>query len=428
MRPSKVLIFIACVLACLAALCLVLPGRVSFGERALRWPTLTEVFTNPDTIPSDTLLALENNPEDTVVPEVSKPIIPKVVVDSTTDSRVFLAPFYASLSQSADRVVRVLHYGDSQIEEDRMTQQIREALQARYGGAGVGLMPLAQTIPSLTVKQQLYMSRRFVAPTQGPQRYLVYGPRSGQRSDGFYGPMGQMAEMNDSLVKGSEEILAVCTPQTKGTRYTEWKIFADTAIHYTTSGDTVRLNGRGAVYGLSQQSDTGIIVDNIPMRGCLGLVFTKIDSTQLTDFYRDENVRLIIMQFGGNAIPFNQNPRTIGAIVRGLREQVQYLQRRAPGVPILFIGPSDMLTQIDGEWQTYPMVPYMDKLLRKMALEENIAYFSLYHWMGGRGSMMRWQEVGLAGNDGVHFTRSGARKAGNAVANWLLEGMDKSEN
>ena len=61
---------------------------------------------------------------------------------------------------------------------------------------------------------------------------------------------------------------------------------------------------------------------------------------------------------------------------------------------------------------------------RFMALEENIAYFSLFRWMGGAGSMMRWQEVGLAGTDGVHFTRAGARKAGNAVAEWILNGMD----
>ena len=427
MRPAKVLLFIACVMACLGVLCVLLPGRVSMGDKELRWPTFTEVVSAPDTtgipefpVAPDSLLTA-----DTVATPAPKPFIPKVTVDSTTDSRVFLSSFYASLSESADGVVRVLHYGDSQIEEDRMTQQIREALQARYGGAGVGLMPLAQTIPSLTVKQQLFMSRRFVAPAQGPQRYLVYGPRRDQRSDGFYGVMGQMAVMSDSLVKGSEDIMAVCTPQTKGTRYSEWKIFADTSIHYTTSGDTVRLNGRGAVYGLSQQSETGVIVDNIPMRGCLGLVFTKMDSTQLTTFYHNENVRLIIMQFGGNSIPFNKSPGTIGAIVRGLRGQVQYLQRLAPEASILFIGPSDMLTQEDGEWHTYPMVPYMDRLLQKMALEENIAYFSLYRWMGGRGSMMRWQEVGLAGSDGVHFTRSGARKAGNAVAEWILEGMER---
>ena len=73
------------------------------------------------------------------------------------------------------------------------------------------------------------------------------------------------------------------------------------------SGDTVRLNGRGNVYALSQESGTGVIVDNIPMRGCLGNVFTKMDSAQLASFYRSQNVRLIIMQFGGNAIPFNKN-------------------------------------------------------------------------------------------------------------------------
>lgn len=415
-------------MACLGVLCIVLPDRVSWGEQELRWPSLAEVFGEPDSddLSTDTLAIPEEFPvapdsllADTT-PSAPQPVIPHVAVDSTTDSRVFLSSFYAALDQSAERTVRVLHYGDSQIEEDRMTQQIREALQARYGGAGVGLMPLVQTIPSLTVKQQLRMGGRLITPAQGPRRYFVYGFKRDQREDGLYGPLGQMAVMNDSLVKGSEALTAICTPQAKEPRYSQWKIFADTAIHYTLSGDTVQLSGRGDVYALSQQSRTGVIVDNIPMRGCLGLVFTKMDSMQLSTFCRQENVRLIIMQFGGNAIPSNKNPGTIAAIVKGLREQVQYIRECAPETSILFIGPSDMLTQTDGEWQTYPMVPYMDRLLRKMAYEENIAYFSLYSWMGGRGSMMHWQEVGLAGSDGVHFTRSGARKAGKAIAEWML--------
>ena len=426
MRPYKVLIFIACVMACLAVLCVVLPGRIAWGEKELRWPTLAQVLgassaTDTLAIVETDTIALEEFPEykDTLpAPQYIAP--PTVHVDSVTDSRVFLASFYAALAESSERTVRVVHYGDSQIEEDRMTQQIREAFQERYGGAGVGLMPLVQTIPTLTEKQQLRMNNRFITPAQGPRRYMVYAPKRDQRADGLYGVMGQMAVMNDSLIKGSEEITAICTPLTKGPRYSQWQIFADTSIHYTLAGDTVQLSGRGNVYGLSQQSRTGVIVDNIPMRGCLGIVFTKMDRQQLTTFYREQNVRLIIMQFGGNAIPSNQNPGTIFAIVKGLREQVQYLRECAPEASILFIGPSDMLTQIDGEWQTYPMVPYMDRLLRKMALEENIAYFSLYKWMGGNGSMKRWQEVGLAGSDGVHFHRSGARKAGKAVAEWIL--------
>ena len=301
-----------------------------------------------------------------------------------------------------------------------MTQQIREKLQARYGGKGAGLLPLAQTIPSRTVRQRLVMNGRMVSPQQGPRRYFVYGYKRDQRKDGLYGVMGQVAVMNDSLVKGSEDITAICTPLDGRPRYESMRVFADSGISYQFTGDTVQLSGRGSVYALSQESETGVIVDNIPMRGCLGLVFTKMDSAQLATFYREENVRLIIMQFGGNAIPFNETPSTINSIVRGLREQVRTIQAYAPEASILFIGPSDMLHQSDGEWQTYPMVPYMDRLLRKMAQEEHIAYFSLFQWMGGSGSMKHWQEVGLACNDGIHFYRSGARKAGNAVAEWIL--------
>ena len=418
MKPYQVLIFIAVVMGLLGVLYWAFPeGKLLKTEHLAD----SEPSMDIDTLAEFPVFA----EEDTIVPETPKPIIPKVVVDSTTDSRVFLQAFYASLAQSSERTIRVLHYGDSQIEEDRMTQQIREVLQARYGGKGVGLMPLAQTIPTRTVKQELRMNGRFTMPANGPRRYLVYGPKPTQRTDGLYGVMGQVTVMNDSLVKGSEDVTAICKPIVKTALYERWKVFADSSVHYTFAGDTVLLSGKGAVYGLSQESKTGIIVDNVPMRGCLGLVFTKIDSEQLRTFYSEENVKLIIMQFGGNAIPSNQNPGTISAIVKGLREQVQYLKACAPEASILFIGPSDMLTQIDGEWQTYPMVPYMDKLLRKMALEENIAYFSLFRWMGGAGSMMRWQEVGLAGSDGVHFMRSGARKAGNAVVNWMLEGMEE---
>lgn len=430
MKPNKVLLFIIAVMAGLGALCLILPHRLEIGTRTLRWPTLAEVFSgHPDTAVPEADTTAVPEPVDTVIPEAPKPkpVIPKVVVDENTDSRLFLKPFYESLAEADEHVVRVIHYGDSQIEEDRMTSQIRDHLQNRFGGKGVGLLPVAQTIPSTTVRQELFMNGKRVNPYMGPRRYLSYAGKDLQRADGKYGMMGQMIVMADSLVSGSEDLMAVCRPTNAARHYTRWRVFADSTVDYYFTGDTVYLQGKGAVYGLSQECENGVIVDNIPMRGCLGLVFTKMDSTLLSDFYQSENVRLIIMQFGGNAIPFNETPSTINAIVKGLRDQVQYIRSCAPEAAVLFIGPSDMMHQVEGEWETYPMVPYMDKLLRKMALEENIAYFSLYRWMGGMGSMLRWQENGLAGSDGVHFNRSGARKAGNAVAEWILEGMSTAE-
>ena len=437
MKSYHVLIFTACVMACLGALCWVLPERVVLYDYTLQWPTFAEVMgaeknTEEITIPEnfeDSQVATDTivTPVTPDTPDtIAKPIIPAIPIDSIKDSRIFLSAFYQSLATTSTRKVRIVHYGDSQIEEDRMSSQIREVLQDTFGGTGVGLMPLAQTIPSRSVKQTLIMNGKTITP-QTLTRNIVYGPKRMQRADGLYGVMGQVTFMNDSLVKGSEQLTAICTPIDKRPRYSQVKLFADTTITYTQIGDTLHLQGKGAVYGISQESPTGIIVDNIPMRGCLGLVFNKIDSVQLSQFYRNENVTLIIMQFGGNAIPFNEKPSTIQSIVRGLRQQVRYIQSCAPHASILFIGPSDMLTTMDGVEQSYPMVSYMDRLLYKMALEEKIAYFSLFQWMGGNGSMARWKEIGLAGKDGIHFMRSGARKAGNAVAQWLIEKVPSNE-
>ena len=124
----------------------------AFGEEEKEELVVLEEPGNPNSIDSiDSIHSIDSI--DSIVPEKPKIVIPNVAVDSTTDSRIFLAPFYASLSETHERVVRVLHYGDSQIEEDRMTTQIREALQDRYGGSGVGLMPLVQTIPTRTVRK-----------------------------------------------------------------------------------------------------------------------------------------------------------------------------------------------------------------------------------------------------------------------------------
>ena len=55
-----------------------------------------------------------------------------------------------------------------------------------------------------------------------------------------------------------------------------------------------------------------------------------------------------------------------------------------------------------------------------MAEKEEIAYFSMYHAMGGYGSMIKWVDLGLAGSDYVHFTRAGADKASKLLIEWIF--------
>ncbi len=478
MRPRKIALFFGLCIALLGVLCVVFPKRpIQIGPLQLRWTTLASVLDlekptqktsqqeaeEKDFAAEEEFAAAENSlaTGDFTSAEELGEVEPfaadttadtrngesytdeEPATDTTTDTRIYLSKFYAALETTHSQAVRVVHYGDSQIEEDRMTLSVRRALQERYGGGGVGLIPLQQTIPTRTLHQTLTVGGRTATGQQGVVRNLVYGPKTMRRKDGLYGAMGQVAILNDSLQKGSEQVTLRVEPAGRE-RHTESyfnriRVWADGTIRMVTpAGDTltttetIRLKdstttytlslcGRGQVYGISLENEKGITMDNIPMRGCLGTVFRSMDRGQLTEFYRQTHTRLIILQFGGNAIPFNEQPSTIKGIVNQLAQQVRYVRSCAPEASILFVGPGDMITLQDGEQATYPLLPYMDRLLHEMALQEHIAYYSLYKAMGGRNSMVEWQRHGWAGSDGVHFTRKGAEIAGQKLAEWLLE-------
>ena len=378
---------------------------------------------------SDEIVGMED------IDEIDTTILADVTPEEEYEApeAVGLDGFFAALKGADTMSVRVAHYGDSQIEEDRITSILRLHLQDQYGGDGVGLIPMHQTIPTRTLRQRLYLSGEPQTVGGGPKRYLVFGPKEMRLEDKLYGPMGQVAVMDNELVEGSEDARLELTPlkvpnYKRAFRHSMVRLLADSSIRMTEEEDGVHLRGKGRVYGLMLDSKTGVHVDNIPMRGCLGTVFSEMDANQLRRYFRDENVRLIILQYGGNFVAGAKTEGGIRSAVSGLRMQVRLLRRLAPEASILFIGPGDMLRKGEsGELETNPLVPYMDRLLAKMAEEEKIAYYSLYHAMGGSGSMLEWQEKGWAASDGVHFSQRGADKAGEELWEWLNQETSWSE-
>lgn len=462
MRPSKVTLVIWIIIALLGAISYIAPqGGWTLGNWSFRWPTLTDMLDGSSPNHTDTLLAYTNIPLDTLAVTDSIPLLsdtlqaqntsstlapislPSVVVQDT-DTRVHLLAFYQALEQAEQKPVRVVHYGDSQIEEDRISNVLREQWQKKFGGGGVGLIPLHQTIPTRTLRQWLSIDGVVQTTQQGPKRYIVYGPKTMRRNDGKYGVMGQVACMDTAWVAGSQQVTVNIMPMDKKDKtykyFSQIRLLADSIqgkvilsnrssidlspqqmalLPDSTTQCEIQLQGRGNVYGLSLETPTGVIVDNIPMRGCSGNIFTRIDSSQLASFYQATNTRLIILQFGGNMIPQTQNPSTLDAYVYSMKQHIRYIRSCAPNAAILFIGPSDMSTRVDGQMTTYPLVPYLDRILQRMAQQEKIAYWSMYHAMGGYDSMVEWNKKGLAGNDHIHFTRAGAKKIGKILFDWI---------
>ena len=447
MKAYKVTLFIFSVIAVLALLCVVFPADgVKAGNLTLRFPTLTEVLT-------------PESSEDTALPEVSPE---ELLAQQLRDMRMqeenqYLDYFHNSnirfnlpgadltwfddlfkaFEHCDEERVRVMHYGDSQIEGDRITGVIREELQDTFGGIGPGIIPVIETVGSINIGQ---------SSTAELTRALAFGPAEVRGKNSNYGPMAQVAYLDTTITVS-------VWPRTKERKhchqFTRVTVLADnigSKLYVTCKGDrrvveptkemqritfhfdepvervSLSMSGYANLYGILLDGDNGICVDNIPMRGCSGTMFTAINRRQLADFYTNENVRLILLEYGGNSVPYLNTEKSIHTYASSIDRQIRYLSELAPKARILLIGPSDMSTRIKGSWQTYPMLPAIIDSLRTTANRAGAAYWDMYQVMGGHNSMAQWceQNPPLAGSDHIHFTRLGGDRVADLFCKSLM--------
>lgn len=352
----------------------------------------------------------------------------------------FFDPLFAQMEECrhSGRILRIVHYGDSQIEMDRMSNRLRSYMQRQFGGGGPGLVPYATLIASLSVGT--HGSGNLV-------RQSPFGDSTVVRARGNYGPMVQDFRLTGSatsrivaathkscdsrLRQFSQFKMLFCNrpgPLTatltdlKG-GYTQEQTYSEEGVHAfswhldsATTQVRINLSGNADIYGIMVDDGPGVAVDNIPMRGCSGQQFTQINSQQLADAYSQMDVGLIILQFGGNSVPYISSQKALDNYCNALGKQIDCLNQCCPTARILFIGPSDMSTRVNGELQSYPFLPQIVQGLQQMANAHGAAYWSIYHAMGGYNSMVAWNSQGLGGADYIHFSQRGVDIMGDRLS------------
>jgi D-alanyl-lipoteichoic acid acyltransferase DltB (MBOAT superfamily) len=177
------------------------------------------------------------------------------------------------------------------------------------------------------------------------------------------------------------------------------------------------------IYGISIESKTGIIVDNIPQRGSTGLEFTMVNRNNLEESYRLLSPDLIILHYGLNIV---KNVRYDYSYYKsGLFRQLSLLREVAPLTTILVVGVTDMAVNEGDSVASYSNIPAIIKAQKEAAMEAGATFWDSYSAMGGRSSIIKWAErkPPLAMKDYVHFTYSGAD-----TLSWMLaEAMFLSE-
>lgn len=344
--------------------------------------------------------------------------------------------------------LRVLHYGDSQIETDRITNYLRNELQKRFGGAGAGWVPAVEVVPTGAIKQ---------SASSNWNRYTIYGRMDTAVAHKRYAPLGTFASYDSTeaelsfrksgmaygraasfeqirLLYGNyarEAALEVYVGDSLFSRHIlpadstqatlSWAV-DDRAgeVFFKFSGGPVEC------YAVSFEGHSGVQVDNIGMRGSSGTIFRKMDRQQFSRRLREDPVGMVVLQYGGNTVPYVKDSVAAENYGRWMKSQIRLFQEVLPETPILLIGPSDMAHKVGDQFITYPMLEKVRDELKKAAFETGCGYWDLYEVMGGRNSMAAWVNADppLAATDYVHFTPKGARR----VAELLVQALYDVEN
>ena len=374
------------------------------------------------------------------------------------NDRSILYPVFKSLetARSKQKVVRIMHYGDSQIEGDRITSFIRNRIQSKFGGRGVGLIPTSQLYD--------FSFSIFQDASDNWNRYTLYGKRDTLIKHKRYGIMAGFTSFtpqpHHNFDSSSPYRKAWVSINKSPYSYQNTKQFEQCRLLYGHNLDTFRLTLRvndevadsgsyapsgnlkqiqwlfnepvsqihmdfesrisPEVYGIALDGKSGVAVDNIAMRGCAGLVFTKMDTTLFKSLVKKLDVKLMILQFGGNVVPNIR--KDYGYYERWFYSQLKYIRKYAPDVEIIVIGLSDMSRKEGNRYESYPNIELVRDALKKATFKADAVYWDMYKAMGGHNSMPSWvfAQPALATKDFIHFTPRGAKIIANMFNNAFM--------
>jgi lysophospholipase L1-like esterase len=484
MKPSRILILILSVLLLLALISFLFPEEgIPVGKKhRLHFITMNELITGDTVEYADIsgIISQSTAMDDTVFyADVDLPVTSIEFTDTiraNADSlkvkvhrieypgndSTLLYPFFRQLQQvrTGNKLIRIVHYGDSQIEGDRMTSYIRNRLQQRFGGSGVGMVPAVE----------LYGYQGSLRHTASDNwlRYTAFGNVDTTLSHDRYGMLGSFARfapyMPDSLPPDTTTREAWIQLKTSERTYSLNRQFSQCRIFYgfsdqpmlveclvngnlydadilTASGNLniktwtfveapaeimLRFRGTGSpdFYGISLDGNRGVAMDNVAMRGCAGLVFTQINRELLELMYDTLNVRMLILQFGGNVVPYIAD--NYEYYERWFLNQLRRLRQISPTIPIIVIGVSDMSVREKDKIVTYPNLLQIRDALKNATFRAGYAYWDMYEAMGGHNSMPSWvyAKPSLATSDFVHFNERGARVIAEMFYNALIYDLE----
>lgn len=358
--------------------------------------------------------------------------------------------FYKALNHTASGEVgaltRVVHYGDSMLTGDSISDAVRRRLQARFGDGGHGFVLAGRPWPwyrhmgighwnsagfrvnritknsledglmglgCVSFRSYRPGARFFVEPEE-PARVSLF--------DVFYLEQPNGGSLRLTVDGHTDEIVSTRADSVgSGFRAIEVPDGAHRLTVTNAGGGEVR------IYGVAiERAGPGVVYDSLGVNGLHASNFTRFDRSHLDDQIRHRSPNLIVVMLGTNE---SQNSRLdLAGHASDFTTMLELLRGGAPQASCLVVSPPDRAMRAGrGRLVSRPIISRIVARQREVARDAGCGFWNTYEAMGGEDSAADWRRrhPALMGGDLTHPTPEGADILGGLLAAALISGYER---
>ena len=325
----------------------------------------------------------------------------------------------AALREGRSRSVRIAFVGDSFIEGDILVAPFRQALQQRYGGKGVGYVPLTSTVARFrqSIQQRFEGAWRQTLASKSNSRTLFTLSETFATATASASTSYKLTNADRvTLHYVSDTIPVAITYGINGgdRQHVELPASHGALAEYTFPHGAVKQfelatgGGDGTrFYGVCFDGMTGISVDNYSLRGSSGTKLTAVSSALTAQLSRFRPYDLIILSYGLNVLSPEDNNDSYEWYYAAMAKSIEHIQQLYPHATILLMSLSDRATLHEGEIHPLNGVARVLRIQHRLAQRYGLLFWNTHEAMASLGGIKGFVDKGWAAKDYTHISMAG---------------------
>lgn len=363
------------------------------------------------------------------------PAKPKVRHDTVKRSGI---EDYSPYSEMSSQLVRTLtedskyrpvhigFLGDSFIEGDILTTDLRKILQSKLGGCGLGFIPFADpraaNRPVINQTFSGWTTYNLLKKKSVPEHYASEFTITGYLSVPKPGARASFVARSGSNIDCK---MAKILFKNRGAAHMDLIINRADTLHYDLkhSEDLQQVSVSGNIstldvllpecedfigYGVVFEGPNGVSVDNLALRSHSGLNLVGTSRERNSQLGGILEFDLLVLEYGLNVMQKEVTDYTFFA--NKFKNVVNYLRACFPNTAILVMSIGDVGQNSEGVVRTAPAVRPMVAKQREVAIDCGVMFWDTFHAMGGEGVISKFVENGWASKDYTHMGFKGGRQ------------------